>query len=144
MTQADLQKCQRLYELLLGRNGRKDQLRRLTERAESFEHFRLRLIHECKDNKVLVAVVAGWRRRLADWSVETDDRKLMHDLELLTLKQVEIEKLLKASEASLIDKLRALDAGATGLVELTRSVHEVRAAIEEHRRRLADVATRSQ
>ena len=143
MTPDDLRRAQRLYELLLGRSGRKEQLRELTDRVERFEDFRISLVRQCEASEAFSDVLVDWRRRVAAWGAETDDRKLMHDLEILSLKQVEIEKLLKANEATLMNKLRALDADATGLVELNRSVRKIRAAIEEHRKNLWDLATRA-
>jgi hypothetical protein len=143
MTQDDAQRAQRLHEILLERNGRKEQIRELTERVNGFDAFRISLVRRFEANEALAGVLAEWRRRLAVWTAETDDRKLMHDIEVLSLKQVEIEKLLRAREETLVNKLRALDEEATGLVELNRSVREVRSAIEEHRKRLADLSIRS-
>jgi hypothetical protein len=140
MTPDEVQKTQRLYELLVGRAGRKEQLRKLTELCESFEGFRVSLVCQRENSGTLSGVLADWRRRIAAWVTELDDRKLLHDLEILSLKQIAIEKLLEDNEAALMSKLRALDADATGLAELTQRVRDMRTAIEEHRQRLSHLA----
>ena len=144
MTADDADRARRLYELLLGRSGRKEQLRKMIEEAEAFADFRVMLVRNGEEHEGLAEVLSDWRRRLAAWHTETDDRKLLHDLEVLMLKQRDIEKLLKANESILIDKLRALDSAATELLELNQKVREVRAAMEAHRQLLSDLATRAQ
>jgi hypothetical protein len=140
MTGDDRNKARTLYELLAGRGARKDSFNSLVDRAKSFAEFRVLLVCDLKDNKALAAVADQWRRRVAAWVVDADDRKLMHDLEVLSLRQVEIEKLLKANEAALMGKLREVDASASELATLSEKVRESRSVITEYRNRLAELA----
>jgi hypothetical protein len=143
MTPDDSSKAARLYELLLGRAGQKEQLQSLLDGSESYAEFRVLLLRECKDLEGLSAVAAAWGRQLATLRVVTDDRKVMHDLEVLSLKQAEVEKLLKANEATLLAKLRAVDASAGELAELSAKVRDIRVAISEYRHRVSELATRA-
>jgi len=138
-TDAD-KRMQRLFELLLARNGRKDQLKALTERAESYSDFRVLLVSECASDGSFAEVLECWQRKVAAILTGIDGREMLHDLEVLAIKQAEIEKQLRVSEASLISNLRAVDASATELASLSSKVREVRTAISEYRKRIAELA----
>jgi len=140
MTSDDENRSQQLFEILLGRSGRKDQFKAFLEQAASYGEFRVLLVSKTRGNDVLAEVTEGWRGRVVEAVAAPDDRDVMHDLEILAIKQAELEKLLKASEATLIGNLRAVDASATQLAELGVKVREVRTAISEYRTRMAELA----
>lgn len=142
MTSEDEARAKKLFEILLGRSGKKEQLQALLKQAESFADFRVLLIDKYEGSGLLTEIAQSWRRRVATLTSETDDRELMHDLEILSLKQTQVEKLLRASEASLVDNLRAVDNSATQLATLGKEVREIRAAISECRSRVSEMATR--
>jgi phage shock protein A len=132
---------QRLFDLLLGRGARKEQLGVLASQAQSFADFRVLLVCESSKDDVLAEVLEEWRRRTTSSLQANDDREVMHDLEVLAIKQAEVEKLLRASEASLINNLRAVDVSAAELADLGKKVREIRTAISEYRRRVSELAT---
>lgn len=138
MTADEEQRARRLFDLI-GTRGKGDQFRKLVERSESFGEFRVLLVMEGELTK---GVKGEWRRKLSEARVETDGRSALHDLEILSLKQVELEALLRANEATLIEKLRVLDESARELTQLASSVREIRAALAEYRLSISELAGR--
>jgi len=136
MTPDEKKRAQRLFEILLGKSGRTESLKDLMDAAQSFEAFRVLLVRSHRDHTDLTAVFEDWRRGVERYETEFDEREMLHDLELLFLKQREIEKLLKANEAALLEKLHAVDASAVQLSDLSSKIRETRVAIGEYRHRV--------
>ena len=104
------QYCREFSQLILGKVAEKDEVERLIDCYETFIEFRVALVLKFEGKvDTFKKITSKWRDSIQCYPVAIDVNDLTHTMELLALRQSDIEHSLRESTAQMLDKLKAID-----------------------------------
>jgi hypothetical protein len=137
MNEPEKVRCQEYSRALFGKSIKNAELEDLVKGSSSFDEFRIRVVHKLANrNEYSKQIAVRWQSTV----VKTDDRPdaniLLHMLESLALKQVELERKWREANAELLERLQTLDASATTQAVWRANLDGIRDQIAEIRKNL--------
>jgi len=139
MNEPERIRCDEFSRLLLGSSLKAASLEGLAEASASFQEFRVQAVKQASGkNQLSQRIAARWQQTVAR-PATTDANVMLHTLEGLAQKQIELDRRMRESRTELLDKLKALDAFATAQASWRSSLDEMRQQIVELRKRLESV-----
>jgi hypothetical protein len=137
MNEPEKVRCEEYSRAIFGKSVKNAELEDLVKGSSSFEEFRIRMVHKFSNkNEHSKKIAVRWQTTI----VKTDDRPdaniLLHMLESLAQRQVELERKMRESNAELLEKLQALDKAATTQAVWRTNLDEIRDQIAEIRKNL--------
>lgn len=114
MNEREKLQCRELARLLLGESGGGSDVENLIERSSALPNFRIALMLKFEgSNASIKRIVAKWRESVYSSEPSDDGSDLRHAVEVMTLKQTEIESTLRQSTSEMLDKLKTIDSFTT-------------------------------
>jgi chromosome segregation ATPase len=139
MNEPERIRCDEFSRILLGSSLKAASLEQLAEASASYQDFRVQAVAQASGkNELSQRIAARWRQTVVR-TPPSDANSLLHTLEGLAQKQIELDRRMRESRAELLDKLKALDAFATAQASWRSSLQEMRQQIFELRKRLESV-----
>jgi hypothetical protein len=138
MNEPEKIRCEEYSRAIFGKSVKNAELEDLVKGSSSFEEFRIRMVHKfANKNEYSKKIAVRWQSTV----VKTDDHHtdaniLLHMLESLAQRQVELERKMREANAELLDRLQALDAAATTQAVWRTNLDEIRDQIAEIRKNL--------
>jgi hypothetical protein len=124
--------------MLFGKAVKKSEIEEIVRGSESYEEFRIRVVHRCfGKNEHSTKIAARWQSTVAKPDPLPDANILLHMLESLAQKQIDLERKLREANAQLLSKLQELDAAATSHAAWRKQLDEMRGQIAVIRGNLA-------
>lgn len=141
MNDLDRSRCVEFAQLFLGNNFQTGSVNQTIDECGSFSSFRVRFISESVDSiESTRQVVTKWRESIqSKRQIPNDKDDLTHTIELLVVRQGEIERLIKESTADMLEKLRAIDSLATIKERVLSNLSEVNDLIFQFQKQLKDI-----
>jgi hypothetical protein len=137
MNELEKKRCEEYSRILFGKSVKGDDLEELVRASSSFEDFRIRVVYKfANKNENSKQISLRWRNSVAKVEEVPDGNSLLHVLEGLAQKQVELERKMREGNTELLDKLQALDAAATTQASWRINLDEIRYQIAEIRKGL--------
>jgi hypothetical protein len=138
MNESEKTKCEDYSRILFGKAVKKTELEEIVKGSSSYEDFRIRAVGRCfSKNEHSTKIAARWQSTVAKPEPLPDANILLHMLESLAQKQVDLERRLREANADLLTRLQALDAAATGHAAWRTQSEEIRGQIAAIRGNLA-------
>jgi hypothetical protein len=138
MNEPEKAKCEDYSRALFGKAVKKAELEDILKGSASFEDFRIRVVHRCSGkNEHSKKIVARWQSTVVKSDSFPDANILLHMLESLAQKQIDLERKLREANADLLARLQVLDAAATGQAAWRLQLEEIRGQIAVIRGNLA-------
>jgi DNA repair exonuclease SbcCD ATPase subunit len=138
MNEPETIRCEEYSRAIFGKSVKNAELEDLVKGSSSFGEFRIRVVHKyTNQNEHSKKIAVRWQSTV----VKTDDHHpdaniLLHMLESLAQRQVELEKKRREANAELLERLQALDKAATTQAVWRANLDEIRAQIAEIRKTL--------
>jgi hypothetical protein len=146
MNEPEKGRCEEYSRALLGKALKSGDLEDLVKGSASFEEFRVRAVHKyAEKNDSLRKVTARWRKNVVKTEESPDANTLLHMVEGLSERQIELERKMREANAELLERLKALDSAATTQATWRTTLDETRYQIAEIRQcleRLEEVPVR--
>jgi hypothetical protein len=140
MNELEKMRCEEYSRAIFGKSVKNKELEDLVKGSASFEEFRIRVVHKCSNrNEQTKKIAARWQSTLVKPDAVPDANILLHMLESLAQKQVDLERKLREANADLLSRLQVLDAAATGQAVWRTNLEEIRDQIAVIRRNLAQL-----
>jgi hypothetical protein len=137
MNEPEKVRCEEYSRAIFGKSVKNGDLEELVKGSVSFEEFRIRLVHRFSNkNEHSKRIAARWQDTVVKTNNHSDANILMHMLESLALKQIEIERKLREANADLLARFQALDAAATDHATWRVHLDEIREQIVGMRKNL--------
>jgi hypothetical protein len=138
MNEPERVRCEEYSRALLGKSVKNSELDDLVKGSSSFEEFRIRAVQRFANrNEFSKKIAVRWQSTIVK---PTDDRPdgniLLHMLESLAQKQVDLERKMREANAELLERLQTLDAAATTQAVWRANLDEIRDQIAEIRKNL--------
>lgn len=131
-------RCEEYSRAIFGKSVKGSELEDLVKGSSSFDEFRVRVVHKfASRNEYSKKIAVRWQSTV----VKSDDHHpdaniLLHTLETLAQRQVELERKMREANADLLERLQTLDAAATTQTLWRANLDEIRDQIAELRRNL--------
>jgi len=139
MTQTEIEKCERLYLLIKGRAFSATEKEEIQSRVKSYPEFRIRLISEFGWIADTTAVANKWLNYAMRGDETADGNELLHAMESLAEKQLELEEKMKLANDLLIEKFCDIDNLAKSQQEIKEQIAEMQSLISRFRHRLVEI-----
>jgi hypothetical protein len=137
MNDPETNRCEEYSRILFGKSVKGGELNDLVRGSASFEDFRIRVVHKFANrNEHSKKITMRWHNSVAKAADSHDANSLLHMLENLALKQIELERRMREATVELLEKLKALDAHSTAQAAWRTSFDEIRNQMAEIRSRL--------
>ena len=137
MNEPEKVRCAEYSRALFGKSVKNGDFEDLLKGSSSFEEFRIRLVHKfASKNEHSKKVAVRWQATVTHKNDSPDGNILLHKLESLAQKQIELERKMREANADLLDKLHTLDTAATVQSGWRTNLEEIRTQIAEIRRNL--------
>jgi hypothetical protein len=138
MNEPEKIRCEEYSRAIFGKSLKNSELEDLVKGSSSYDEFRIRAVHKfASRNEYSKKIAVRWQSTVV---VKTDDHPdaniLLHMLESLAQRQVELERKMREANAELLAKLQALDAAATTQAVWRANLDEIRDQIAEIRKNL--------
>ncbi|AGX88345.1 hypothetical protein [Candidatus Symbiobacter mobilis] len=102
--------CREFSQLIFGKLKDKDEVEKLMDCYETFGEFRVAFILKYEDSVIAFRKIASkWRDSIRCHQVAIDANDLTRTMELLSLRQSDIEQSLRESTALMLDKFKEID-----------------------------------
>jgi hypothetical protein len=138
MNEPEKAKCDEYSRALFGKAVKKAEFEEVVKGSLSFEDFRIRVVHRCRGkNEHSKKIAAHWQSTMVKPEPFPDANILLHMLESLAQKQIDLERKLRDANADLLARLQVLDAAATGQAAWRIQLDEIRGQIAVIRETLA-------
>jgi hypothetical protein len=130
-------RCEEYSRAIFGKSVKHGDFEDLVKGSSSFEEFRIRLVHKfAHKNEQSKKIAVRWQSTATKANDSPDANILLHRLESLAQKQVELERKVREANADWLEKLRILDAAATAQSGWRTSLDDIRTQIAEIRQNL--------
>lgn len=130
MNEPEKVRCAEYSRALFGKSVKNGDFEDLLRGSSSFEEFRIRLVHKfAGKSEHSKKVAVRWQSTVTKRNDSPDGNILLHKLESLAQKQIELERKMREANAELLDKLHALDAAATVQAGWRTNLEEIRTQI---------------
>jgi hypothetical protein len=146
MNEPEKSRCEDYSRAVFGKAVKKSELEDIVKASSSFQDFRIRVVHKWSaKNEHSKKIAARWQNTVAKPAALPDANILLHMLESLAQKQIDLERKLREANADLLARLQVLDAAATSQAVWRNQLEEMRcqiATIRGNLARLEDLPTR--
>jgi uncharacterized membrane protein YccC len=137
MNEPERVRCEEYSRAVFGKSVKNGDFDDLVKGSASFEEFRIRAVHRFSNrNEHSKKVAVRWQSTVVKVDEHPDANILLHMLESLAQKQVDLERKLREANAELLDRLQTLDTAATAQAGLRTNLDDIRTQIVEIRRSL--------
>jgi hypothetical protein len=134
MNEPERIRCEEYSRAVFGKSVKNGDFEDLVKGSSSFEEFRIRVVQEfANKSEHSKKVVVRWQSTVVKREDFPDANILLHKLESLAQKQIDIERQIREANAALLDRLQALDAAAAAQSGWRTSLDEIRTQIAEIR-----------
>src|ERR1700722_2354193 len=138
MNEPERARCEDYSRALFGKTVKKAEFEDIVKGSASFEDFRIRVVHRCSGkSEQSKKIAARWQSTVVKSAPFPDANILLHMLESLAQKQIDLERKLRDANADLLARLQVLDAAATGQAAWRTHLEEIRGQIAVIRGNLA-------
>jgi hypothetical protein len=138
MNEPEKTRCEDYSRMLFGKALKKGEFEEIVKASASFADFRIRVVHRCSArNEHSKQIAARWQSTVARPEPVPDANILLHMLESLSQKQLDMERKLREASADLLARLQVLDAAATSHAAWRSQLEEIRGQIAVIRGNLA-------
>ncbi len=137
MNEPERIRCEEYSRALFGKSVKNNDFEDLVKGSSSFEEFRIRVVHKFANKyEHSKKVAVRWQSTVVKTDDSPDANILLHRLESLAQKQIDLERKMREANAEMLDRLQALDAAATAQSGWRTDLDEIRAQIAEIRKNL--------
>jgi len=138
MNEPEKIRCEEYSRAIFGKSVKTAELEDLVKGSSSFEEFRIRMVHKfAHKTEYSKKIAVRWQGTVVKRADELPDANiLLHMLESLAQRQVELERKMREANAELLQKLQTLDAAATTQAVWRANLDEIRDQIAEIRKNL--------
>jgi len=138
MNEPERVRCEEYSRAVFGKSVKTGDFEDLLKGSASFEEFRIRVVHRFANRTEHSKKVASrWQSTVGPVDEHPDANILLHMLESLAQRQIDLEKTMRQANAELLDRLQALDGAATAqsgwranLEELCTQIAVIRKSLE--------------
>ena len=137
MNEPEKNRCEEYSRAIFGKSLKNSELEDLVKGSSSFDEFRIRAVHKfASRNEYSKKIAVRWQSTLVKTDDRTDANILLHMLESLAQRQVELERKMREANAELLERFQALDKAATTQAVWRANLDEIRDQISEIRKNL--------
>jgi DNA repair exonuclease SbcCD ATPase subunit len=137
MDEPQKNRCEEYSRALFGKSVKNSELEDLVKGSSSFDEFRVRVVHKfASRNEYSKKIAVRWQSTVVKSDDHPDANILLHMLESLAQRQIELERKMREANAELLERFQALDAAATTQASWRANLDEVRHQIAEIRKDL--------
>jgi hypothetical protein len=137
MNEPEKVRCEEYSRAVFGKSVKNSELEDLVKGSSSFEEFRIRMVHKfANKNELSKKISLRWQNTIVKSDDSVDANILLHMLESLAQKQIELERKMREANTELLERLQALDVAATAQAMWRTSLDEICVQIAEIRKSL--------
>jgi DNA repair exonuclease SbcCD ATPase subunit len=148
MNEPEKIRCEEYSRALFGKSVKNNELEDLVKGSSSYDEFRVRVVHKFSNRNEYSKRIAGrWQSTIVVKTADhlPDANILLHMLEGIAQRQVEVERKMREANAELLERLQTLDAAATTQAIWRANLDEIRdqiGAIRKSLERLEELPSR--
>jgi len=137
MDEPEKNRCEEYSRALFGKSVKNNEFEDIVKGSSSFDEFRVRLVHKfASRNEYSKKIAVRWQSTVGKTDDHPDANILLHMLESLSQRQIELERKMREANTELLERFQALDAAATTQASWRANLDEVRHQIAEIRKDL--------
>jgi hypothetical protein len=137
MNEPEKVRCEEYSRAVFGKSVKNSELEDLVRGSSSFEEFRIRMVHKfANKNELSKKITVRWQNTVVKSDDSPDANILLHMLESLAQKQIELERKMREANTELLERFQALDAAATAQAVWRTNIDEICVQIAEIRKSL--------
>jgi seryl-tRNA synthetase len=137
MNEPERARCEEYSRAVFGKSVKNGDFEDLLKASASFAEFRIRIVHRFSNkNEHSKKIAVRWQSVVGKADDHPDANILLHMLESLAQKQIDLERRIREANTQLLERLQTLDTAATSASGWRTDVEEIRTQITEIRKSL--------
>ena len=137
MNEPERVRCEEYSRAVFGKSVKNGDFEDLVKGSASFAEFRIRVVHKLSNkNEHSKKIAVRWQSAVGKADDHPDGNILLHKLESLAQKQIDLERKMREANTQLLERLQTLDTAATAQSGWRTELEEIRTQIAEIRKSL--------
>jgi hypothetical protein len=134
MNEPERVRCEEYSRAVFGKSLKNADFEDLIKGNTSFEEFRIRVVHKfANKNEYSKKIAVRWQSTVGKADDQPDANILLHMLESLAQRQIELQRKLREANTQLLERLQILDTAATAQSGWRTDLDEIRTQIAQIR-----------
>lgn len=137
MNEPERVRCEEYSRAVFGKSLKNGDIEELLRASASYAEFRIRVVQRFSNkNEHSKKIAVRWQSTVSKADDHPDANILLHMLESLAQKQIDLERRIREANTQLLERLQTLDTAATAQSGWRTDLEEIRTQIAEIRKSL--------